>query len=294
MGNRVDFKQAKRVPIGSVLRLYRIEARRQGDYLLAPCPLPTHSSKEKNSFKVNVRENWWTCFSGSCRAKLGKSGGDSVDFVKWMDGTDDKAAAQKLTELFCLGEKHIAQPTTMVEPFAENRNKLLTFQLQANPEHPLIQSHGISVETAREFGVGYYRSKQGTASMDDRIIFPLLENGVGLVGYLGRATLEGQEPRWKFGAKQKSFLFGLERCDPSKPLILTESCWAALYYFERGHQCASMMGSALTEAQEQRLVPFDTIILAMDADEKGKAAGEEIRRRLRKNHKVIVARLKQG
>ncbi len=60
---RVDFAGVKSVPIGAVLKQRGIEMRRQGDFLIAVnCPLPSHASKETRTFKVNISENWWTCF----------------------------------------------------------------------------------------------------------------------------------------------------------------------------------------------------------------------------------------
>lgn len=297
---RVDFKQCKLVPLASVLSHYKIEVKRNGKFLVAKkCPLPSHTSEETNTFKVSMEQNYWVCFSESCRAALGKNGGDSIDFVKAKEGLTNLEAAKRISELFCLTsvdrQKSDIQPTTLSgdRHMPDICNKPLGFTLPTTPEHEMIQSRGISIETTKEFGVGYYEDRrQGTASMHERIIFPLMEDG-NLVGYIGRAIRDDQEPRWKIGAKHKTMLFGLERCDPTKPLILCESCWAVLWFAERGRQCAAMMGSELTDAQIQRLAPFDVITLAMDGDMKGREAASKIADRL-KGKKIIKAFLKEG
>jgi len=54
------------------------------------------------------------------------------------------------------------------------------------------------------------------------------------------------------------------------------------------------MGSEMTEGQEAQLAPFGTLIVAMDSDLKGKEAAEKISTRLKMNHKIIKATLKEG
>lgn len=295
---KIDFSQVKLVPIPSIVRHYGVELRKSGAYLIAKqCPLPSHTSKDLDTFKISIEGNWWTCFSESCRAALKKKGGDGVDFVSLKENLSALEAGKKISELFCLNQN--APPKSIVKQLSTDTstfgNKPLTWTLQGiNPEHPMIRARGISIETARMWGVGYYKSKQGTASMDDRIVFPLFEDG-SLVGYAGRTVLEVSEsnPKWKLGKGiRKSFLYGLERCDPGKPVIIAESFWAPLWFFEHGDQCAALMGKDLTEEQEKRLEPFTTVVVALDNDEKGKEASIEIMDRLRKNHRVIKASLK--
>jgi len=44
-------------------------------------------------------------------------------------------------------------------------------------------------------------------------------------------------PKWLFGkGLRKTFLFGLERCDPAKSVILCESLWAPLWFHDHGLQ----------------------------------------------------------
>ena len=56
-----------------------------------------------------------------------------------------------------------AKKEFFAEAVAQGVNRPLPFKFDPNPEHPAIQGRGITVETARSYGAGFYRSKQGTA-----------------------------------------------------------------------------------------------------------------------------------
>jgi DNA primase len=171
------------------------------------------------------------------------------------------------------------------------RNKPLAFALKdVNPSHPMIQDRGISVETAGRFSVGFF---PGKGSMAGRIVFPLHEDGI-LISYAGRTTLPVSDanPKWLFGkGLRKTFLYGLERCNPAKPLILCESLWAPLWFHEHGLQAASLMGSEMTEEQERCLDPYPMITVALDNDAAGIEKAARIGERLKAKHRVLKARL---
>ncbi len=224
----LDFKAIReRVSFLGVLDRYHVEVKRvDAKQLKGRCPLPSHTSKEPNTFCVNTEKNLFCCHSTSCKNAGRGASGNVVDFVCLMDSITPYEAAAKLNEWFPDGTA--ATPTASAAP---EGNKPLAFTLKdVNPEHAMIQGRGITVETAREWGAGFF---PGKGSMAGRVVFPLHENG-SLVGYAGRATLEGQEPKWLLGkGLRKTFLFGLERCDPAKPLVLVESPWAVLWLHHR-------------------------------------------------------------
>jgi hypothetical protein len=179
----------------------------------------------------------------------------------------------------------------LMEAMVTMVNKPLAFELQnINPEHPMIQGRGISIETARQWGVGFYRSNGKAAPMDDRIVFPLSENGL-LIGYVGRATLAGQQPKWlPQEGLQSTFLFGLERCDPAKPLELVKSPWAVLWLWQKGVKAAALMAGEMTENQERSLASFGTIRVAIESDGVETAKAAPIMERLRRTHRVVRSR----
>jgi hypothetical protein len=89
---------------------------------------------------------------------------------------------------------------------------------------------------------------------------------------------------------RKSFVYGLEHCDPHKPLVLTVSFWAPLFFHEKGIQAAGLMGTEMTPEQERCLEPFKIIWIAFDADQKGIEATSRIADRLKRNHAAKTAR----
>ena len=298
----LDFREIKaRVTMTDVLGRYGVDLGRvNATSLKGTCPLPSHSSGRKNTFFVNEAKSVWYCHSESCRKNGGKAGGNVIDLVAAMEHCSAYDAAKRIDEMFPArspAAKSAPEPDTEGKPGAESNaatatgNKALTFVLKdVNPSHPMIQDRGISVATATLFGIGFF---PGRGSMAGRIVFPLNKNGI-LVGYAGRTTLPVSEknPKWLFGkGLKKTFLYGLDRCDPAKPLILCESLWAPLWFREHGMQAAALMGSEMTEEQERCLDPFPVITVALDNDAAGIDAALRISAQLKPKHRVWKARL---
>ena len=304
----VDFKAIKgRVAIAGVLARYQVSLVRVNQTSLkGNCPLPTHSSGSKNTFFVHEAKSVWYCHSDSCKKNGQRAGGNVIDFVSLMEQCSAYAAAKRIDELFPAtsgngakaasvprtGQAHASRRSDESDPpTAPSHNKPLAFALKdVNPSHPMIQERGITALTAERFGVGFF---PGKGSMAGRVVFPLQEDG-SLIGYAGRATLPVSDanPKWLFGkGLKKTFLYGLERCDPAKPLILCESLWGPLWFHEHGLQAASLMGSEMTEEQERCLDPYPTVTVALDNDATGIEKAARICGRLKAKHRVLKARL---
>jgi DNA primase len=304
----LDFKEIKqRVALTDILPRYQVNLVRVNQTSLkGTCPLPSHSSGSKNTFFVNTAKSVWYCHSDSCKKNGHRAGGNVIDFVAAMEQCSAYAAAMRIDEIFPGGgrekakaapEKDACAATARQGPEetqtenASGLNKPLAFVLKdVNPTHPMIQERGISVATAQHFGVGLF---PGKGSMAGRIVFPLNEDG-NLVGYAGRTTLPVTDtnPKWFFGkGLKKTFLYGLDRCDPTKPLILCESLWAPLWFHEHGLQAASLMGSEMTSEQERCLDAYTVITVALDNDAAGMEKAARICGRLKAKHRVWKARL---
>jgi DNA primase len=116
------------------------------------------------------------------------------------------------------------------------------------------------------------------------------------VAYAGRTILpvSDENPKWKIPAGlQRTFVYGLEKCDPAKPLILCESPWGCLWLFQHGRQAAALVACSMTSEQEKRLEPFKVIQLAFDNDQSGRDATAKIVERLRGKHTVLKSYLKE-
>ena len=314
----LDFKAIKeRVTMADILPRYQANLKRVNQTTLrGNCPLPSHKSGSKNTFFVNEAKSVWYCHSDSCKKNGASAGGNVLDFVARIENCSVYAAAKRIDEMFPMGhigagKQSVSEADTGSAPCPSSPerpgtpspggNKPLAFVLKdICAKHPMIQAKGISEATAAAYGVGFF---PGKGSMAGRIVFPLYEllrrnpngsNQVMLVGYAGRTTLDvtPENPKWKIGnGVRKTFLYGLDRCDPAKPLILCESFWGPLWFHERGVQAASLMGTEMTEEQEQCLDPFAVITVALDNDAAGLEKVGPICNRLRNRHRILKARL---
>jgi hypothetical protein len=65
-----NYKEVKAmVSLSQLLDRYQVRLRsteRPGQ-LKGDCPIPTHASKSRNTFNVNLDKNCWSCFALSCK-----------------------------------------------------------------------------------------------------------------------------------------------------------------------------------------------------------------------------------
>jgi hypothetical protein len=247
------------------------------------------------TFAISLEKGKWYCHSSNCReAGNHPKGGDVIDLVCRLDNTTPLDAAKKLRELFCVGGK-VETQKPIVAGNGGSGNKPLAWKFEhLDHDHPFCRERGLSIETLMEFGVGVHTGK---GSMSNRVCFPLVENGA-LIGYAGRTVLPVSETncKWRLPAGLvRSFVYGLERCTPERPLILAESPWAPLHFFQHHQQAAALVGVTATEQQMLCLEPFDKIIVALDNDAAGKEASAKLVERLKRKsgRKVSVAWLRE-
>lgn len=183
----LDFKAIRaRAPITDVLSRYQVHLNRVNQTTLkGNCPLPSHGSNSKNTFFANEPKSVWYCHSASCKKNGQRAGGNVIDLVASLENLSAYEAAKRLGEWFPAGGNPATVPATIAVPpetgnDSERANMPLAFTLKdIDPAHRMIQERGISVETAKLFGVGLF---PGKGSMAGRIVFPLYERGQ-LVGY---------------------------------------------------------------------------------------------------------------
>lgn len=94
----LDFEEIKKIRIVEICGRFGIALRYRGDFATAVCKLSTHKPGDKSrTFSVNVRENYWRCFSDSCNAKnQGRKGGDVINLVALLEKCSEYQAAEKL------------------------------------------------------------------------------------------------------------------------------------------------------------------------------------------------------
>jgi hypothetical protein len=240
----VDFKQLKAdVAIEQVLAHYGVHLRRiSATELRGRCPLPTHtSSRSRDSFAVNIARNVWSCRSLSCmQARGGRPGGNILDFVALMEGCSIREAALRLQQSSgAAPERFIVPRASRPDPVA-SENPPLRFALQyVDATQPYLRSRGVSLRTARAFGLGFYAGK---GLLRGRIVIPIHNEAGKLVAYAGRA-IDGQEPKYRFpaGFRKSLVLFNLHRAvaTGARTVIVVEGFFDAIAVHQGGTRPSS-------------------------------------------------------
>jgi DNA primase len=305
----VSFEEIKKtVPLAKAIEHYGIPLRRvNANSLRGKCPLPMHGSeKSKESFTATLNRGVggaWACQSQSCAKVRGRVGGNVLDFVAAMEQCSVRDAAIKLQIWFLVPaagggpvlvskEPH-AEVSAGKEPEAkhvsENRNgveesesnKPLSFSLQnVDHFHPYLTERGVTEETAKTFGIGFF---PGKGSMHDRIVIPIHNPKGELVAFAGR-SIDGSEPRYNFpaGFHKSLELFNLHRVRGEVSVVLVEGFFDCIKVTQAGYPCVALMGSTMSKAQEELLREhFGQVVVMLDGDEAGRGASVEIADRLK-------------
>ncbi len=306
----VSFDEIKRlVPLRAVLDRYGIPLRQTGPNVLrGKCPLPSHGSKESTeSFTATLNKGTggaWACQSQSCIKARGRVGGNVLDFVASMENCTVRDAAIKLQTWFLVPTagvnrtpplyERVPEKTAAAEPTPEPKvvsekidragdgesNKPLAFALQnIDPTHPYLTARGITEETARTFGVGFF---PGKGTMAGRVVIPIRNAQGELVAYAGRA-IDRSEPRYKFpaGFHKSLELFNLHHVKDTLAVVVVEGFFDCMKVSQAGYPCVALMGCTMSKSQEKLLAEhFGQVVLMLDGDEAGRGAMEEISDRL--------------
>lgn len=316
----VSFEEIKKaVSLEMVLHHYRIELRNVNPSTLrGMCPLPTHGGDHKNraSFTATLTKGVggvWACQSTSCiKARDGKRGGNALDFVAAMERCSIRDAAVKLAEWFGIpagdplpkaagnSKKATDPPQLVSKEKVEGReeNKPLTFTLQGiDHAHPYLASRGVDEEMARAFGIGFF---SGRGSMSGRIVIPIHNEKGKLVAYAGR-SIDATEPKYKFpaGFHKTIELYNLHRTigegNRRRRVVVVEGFFDCLKVSAAGFPSVALMGSAMSEVQEDLLVRhFKAACILLDGDEAGRQGAMDCLIRLGRRMWVHASMLEKG
>ena len=187
----------EQVRLADVMGRYGVSLEASGPGCLrGRCPLPTHNSKDSTlSFSINTAKNVWACHSQSCIAKRGGAiGGNVLDFVAVMEGCTIRYSALLLKEWFPVAGPAFRRTVEGSMDKPGTCNRVLGFRLfGVDPFHPYIAGRGISLATARLFGIGYY---SGRGFLSGRVVIPIHNQAGDLIAYAGR-SVDGALPKYK-------------------------------------------------------------------------------------------------
>jgi DNA primase len=286
----VDFAAVKQsVPLAPLLRRYRVKLRRSGrDQYRGRCPI--HGGEGRDAFHANLTRNIFHCFS--CGA-----GGSVLDFVAAMEGCSLREAALRLHEMAGAIDT-TAAPAACPKQLVTRKSKPplvpLGFTLRAvDPAHPYSAARGISLATAEQFGIGFYR---GAGMFRGRLVIPIHNERGELVAYCGR-TLDGTQPRYRFpaGFPKAEILFNLHRAAAAgqQAVVVVEGFFDCLKLHQAGVPAVvALMGAALSDSQQRALLEhFQHVVLMLDGDHAGRCASATLAHRLRPHASVRVIHL---
>lgn len=174
----ITFEQA--IAFLTELKLYK----KEGEQLRFPCPACGGDNKRALSIHP---VNGFRCFAST------KKGSDAVALVAHVRRIAQYDAGRLLEDHF-LGERRedrAPSPARKAEPDGGGELRALDY---LEPEHPVADMLGLSAATLQALGGGF--APRGT--MAGRLLIPLRMNDGSLVGYLGIATKEEQEPLLRF------------------------------------------------------------------------------------------------
>ena len=291
MINLPDFKSIKRgVKLEFVLRHYHVKLRRSGkDQYRGCCPI--HRGDGRDAFHVNLARNIFHCFA--CGA-----GGTVLDFVAAMDRCSLFEAAQKLQAI--TGSSVPTTSTPNEKELVTERRRVsspLNFKLTGiDCRHPYLAERGITEQTARDFGVGFYA---GPGLMHRRLVIPIHNAEGQLIAYCGR-SVDQTQPRYRVppAFAKSEILFNMHRAGAgeSSSVVVVEGFFDCMKVHQAGiRSVVALMGSVLYEPQRHVLLErFSRVILLLDGDPTGRKASTVIAQRLRLDCNVRVISLPDG
>lgn len=267
----VEFAAVKAaVSLAMVFRLYRVDGLRTmgSDQLRGRCPI--HRQGGDDAFHAHMTKNAFQCFY--CH-----TGGNVLDFVAAMEKCTVRQAALWLQKRFDVRGAHhgsgVGNGKNKLVPGKVEVNRPLRFRLQGvNPCHPYLAERGITVATARHFGVGFFA---GPGLMSGRIVIPIRDELGRTVAYGGR-SLDGQAPRYKLpaGFRKSAVLFNLHEaaatgCDE---VVVVEGFFDCMKVYQAGFaSVVALMGTTLSKRQEELLRDrFRGLALMLDGDAAGR------------------------
>ena len=313
----VDFREVKAaVSMEMALAHYSVTLRRVNKTSLrGACPLPIHpEGTNPNSFGVSTEKNAWSCQVPGCVAsRIGRKGGNVLDFVAVMEDCSIRDAALKLQNWFSVGsdtlakddggesvpsDELVARREGEADSETESVNAPLDFELHGvDHTHPYLPARGILEETAQVFGVGYF---PGKGSMAGRVVIPIHNESGELVAYAGRA-LDEEKPKYKLpaGFRKSLVLYNLHRALEAREggvAIVVEGFFDAMQVHQAGFpRVVSLMGATLSGHQERLLVGhFDRVVLMLDGDGTGREAASVISSQLIDQVFVQIVRVPDG
>jgi DNA primase len=229
---------------------------------------PFHKNRNSPAFFINAKTGLWQCFNPSCGKK-----GNFRQLYREITGKP-------------YGKDVRLDPIALKNEIERGfRNKVAVEELdisdisvdfESGTDLPLLDpfiNRGLSLDTLEYFEIGYSRVK-------DRIVIPVRAQDYKLVGFIGRAINEEQEPRYLYnkGFKRADVLFNIQNAKKYESCIVVEGSVDAMMVHQAGFpNVVSTLGAQVSQNQVKIMKRcFDSIIIFSDNDDAGIAMRNDI------------------
>ena len=226
---------------------------------------PFHRNTDSASCYVNTKTGLWQCFNPSCGAK-----GNYRQLHRRLlneDVIENKIVNPdllrlKLSKKFDTSEDIELSIDNLIIDYDKDSQKLSS-----------LTDRGFDIDTLKYFEVCYSDKKR-------RVVIPVRDESYKLVGMIGRAIDNEQEPRYLYtnGFKRAKVLFNLCNAKKYDSVIITEGSLDAIKIHQAGFpNVIATLGSKISENQYDLIRKyFDEIIAFPDADDAGQVMGRDI------------------
>lgn len=227
---------------------------------------PFHKNTHSPAFYINMKTGLWQCFNPSCDKK-----GNFRQLYKHVTGKSygreyivDPVNLQYQLEMALTTQKEEELSIDSVRVDYDSDDIIL---LNA------LMERGFTKETLSYLEIGYSRIKE-------RVVIPVRDSQYKLVGLIGRAVHDWQEPRYLYntGFKRANVLFNIQNAKYDSECIVVEGSLDCAKVIQSGYNnCVATLGAKISDNQSSMLRKFfDRIIIFSDRDDAGDAMCDAI------------------
>lgn len=261
--------------LAGVLQTIGVDVKRQsGDEINARCPVH-HKVKGRESggytWYMNAESGLWLCYTCGARGNLS---------MLLSEMTDDPAALWNVQNIVITqGLRRLEHDEAVYDDHVEiDWNEYSKF---APLPDRILEARNLDGDIARRYGVRWDKQKRA-------IIVPILSPLGELRGW--QAKKSGWVRNLPEGVQKHTTLFGIERAHAPTAILVESPLDVVRFhgvYDGLDYSCVSSFGANISKDQGRLLAKFDTVILALDNDEAGRAETKRIH-----NHDLVDTRLR--
>lgn len=253
-------------------------ATKGGEALRYPCPV--HGSDHQRSLELNTKTGRFFCHACRCWGYMDWA---REEFARER-GSDRDGGSRPTPSRRVIRTPPPPPPPPPVEPVRDDLDELLAGYQEALPGswgEKYLKYRGVSLELARQYGVGYAAPKgwPGRKWKGGRLVFAHHRPDGVLVNMYGRAVAKGDVPKESKHdhlSGNKAFFNARVLTEGDGPLYVCEAALDALALIASGHERTLAIYG--TYGWRWDWVPRDVrrIVIAADADEGGDKVRETI------------------